>query len=55
VKLEETVHQNLVKLRAMRELQFGKRVTINELIEEFIEAQPTYEVTAKEVDRKSKI
>mgnify|MGYP001605578423 CR=1 FL=1 len=49
VKLEESVHQNLIKLRALRELQSGKRVTINELIEELIGTQPTYQVTAKEI------
>ena len=49
VKLEETVHKNLIKLRALRELQYGKRVTISELVEEMIEAQPTYQVTAKEI------
>lgn len=55
MKLEESVHQNLVKLRALRELQSGKRVTISELVEEMVEAQPTYEITGKEIDRKSKI
>jgi len=49
VKLEETVHQNLIKLRALRELQNGKRITIGELIEELIETQPTYRVTAEEL------
>lgn len=55
VKLEESVHQNLIRLRAMRELQSGERVTISELVEEMVEAQPTYEITGKEIDRKSKI
>ena len=53
VKLEEPVHQNLIKLRALRELQYGKRVTITELIEELIATQPTYQVTAKEIPTKS--
>ena len=55
MKLEEKVHQNLIKLRALRELRNGKRVTVSQVIEELIEAQPTYEVTAKEIVPKQKI
>lgn len=52
VKLEESVHQNLIRLRALRELQDGKRMTISELIQELIEAQPTWQITAKEIPEK---
>lgn len=55
VKLEEAIHENLVKLRALRELQSGKRITMTQLIEELIETQPTYQVTAKEIVPKQKI
>ena len=55
VKLEESIHENLVKLRALRELQSGKRITMTQLIEELIETQPTYQVTAKEIVPKQKI
>ena len=55
MKLEESIHENLVKLRALRELQSGKRVTMTQLIEELIETQPTYQVTAKEIVPKQKI
>ncbi|MEM2905025.1 MAG: hypothetical protein QW587_04720 [Candidatus Bathyarchaeia archaeon] len=52
VKLEEEVHQNLVRLRALHELQTGKRVTISELIEDMISREPTYQITAEEIESK---
>jgi hypothetical protein len=52
LKIEDEVHNNLLRLQSLRFLRTGKKVSLNALIKEMVDSQPTYEVTAKEVTAK---
>lgn len=47
IKVEDDVHQNLIKLRALYELRDGKRWTLSDLIENMVNNQPIWSITAE--------
>lgn len=49
LKVEEDVYQNIVRLKALRELEYGERFTTTDVLRELLESQPVFEITAKEV------
>jgi len=53
IKVEQEVHDNLIKLQALR-LFMGERVTLSKLIKEMIEQQPVYNISYEEQKRPKK-
>jgi hypothetical protein len=49
VKVEEEIHKNLLRLQSYRQLKTGQKVTLNQLIKEWLETQPTFRVSAEEI------
>lgn len=51
IKIEESVYHNLIKLRALNELRDGQRLTMSKIIQDMIDTQPIYEISAKEISK----
>lgn len=53
VKIKEKLHSELLKMRALYELDHGRRLTINDLIEILINQQPAIEISTRKAKSSS--
>ena len=53
VKLEEDVHENLLRLQALYVLRDGKKVSLNEIVKDLIDECPVWNISIEEEKKKS--